>query len=327
MSILKSKIFRLFFLALIGLSLFTGCKNDKDKGEDSEMEETTKADKKSSANSGVFTITTKSMEFSIPKDTLPSGWNTIRYKNNSNMTHFVVFEKYPEGKGLQDAKDSLVPVFQNGMDLIIENKMDAAMEEFGKMPQWFGQVVFSGGTGLISPNSTTEATINLEPGTYIIECYIKMPNGRFHSTEGMIEELYVKDEKSNLKEPAADYTISVSGESGIVMDATPSVGEHVFKVDYKDQKQHENFAGHDVHLVRVEPGSDLSVLSKWMVWSEPKGFMTPAPQGFKFIGGMQEMPAGKSGYFKANLQPGNYVLISEVPNQKEKALLKEFEVK
>ncbi|MCG9971891.1 hypothetical protein [Christiangramia crocea] len=327
MSILKLKFFRLFFMGLMGLSLIAGCKNDKDKSEEEVMEETAEADKKSSSNSGVFTITTKSMEFSIPKDTLLSGWNTIRYKNNSNMTHFVVFEKYPEGKGLEDAEDSLVPVFQNGMDLIIEDKMDAAMEEFGKMPEWFSQVVFSGGTGLVSPNTTTESTIKLEPGTYIIECYIKMPGGRFHSTEGMVEELYVKEEKSELKEPAADYTISISGESGIEMDATPSAGEHVFKVNYADQKQHENFAGHDVHLVRVEPGSDLSVLSEWMVWTNPEGFMTPAPQGYKFVGGMQEMPGGNSGYFKANLQPGNYVLISEVPNQQEKDLLKEFEVK
>lgn len=328
MSIRKLKISRMFMLMLLGLFLITACKDNKEKkSEEDQMEETDETEKQASAGSEVFTVTTRSMEFSIPGDTLPSGWNTIRYKNNSNMVHFVVFEKYPEGRGLKDAEDSLVPVFQNGMDRIMENDMDAAMEEFGKMPEWFSEVVFSGGTGLVSAKSTAEITIKLEPGTYLIECYIKMPSGRFHSTEGMVEEIHVKDEDSKVKEPLADYTISVSGETGITMEGTPSAGEHIFKVNYTDQKQHENFAGHDVQLVRVEPGSDLNVLSEWMVWTNPKGFMTPAPEGYKFIGGMQEMSAGNSGYFKATLQPGNYVLISEVPGQKEKNLLKEFEVK
>lgn len=324
MSVQNVKVLRLFLLSVLGLILTVGCKNQE---KDSSDEENLKTVEKSRDSDDVFTIVTQSMEFKFPKDTLHSGWNTIRYRNNSNETHFVVFEKYPEGKGIEDARDSVIPVFQKGMDLIVDGENEAAMQEFGNLPAWFNEVIFAGGVGLVSPKTTAESSIKLEPGTYLIECYVKMANGVFHSTQGMVEEIYVKEEKSSLKEPVADYNITIGGEEGISMEGNPSSGDHNFKVEFLDQKQHENFVGHDVHLVRVEPGLDLNILASWLDWSNPEGLITPSPEGVKFIGGMQEMEAGNVGYFKANLKPGSYVLISEVPNQKEKGLLHEFEVK
>ncbi len=64
-----------------------------------------------------------------------------------------------------------------------------------------------------------------------------------------------------------------------------------------------------------------------MNWTDPKGLQTPAPKGFKFLGAMQEMAAGKTGYFTADLRTGTYALISEVPDPKSKGLLKTFSVK
>jgi hypothetical protein len=39
------------------------------------------------------------------------------------------------------------------------------------------------------------------------------------------------------------------------------------------------------------------------------------------------MPAGNTGYFYADLKLGKYAFIAEVPNSRDKGLLKEFEVK
>ena len=41
---------------------------------------------------------------------------------------------------------------------------------------------------------------------------------------------------------------------------------------------------------------------------------------------MNDAPEGSIHYFEATLQPGTYVLISEVPNTSEKGLLKTFTV-
>ncbi len=63
-----------------------------------------------------------------------------------------------------------------------------------------------------------------------------------------------------------------------------------------------------------------------MNWVNPEGLMEPAPKAVTFIGGVNDMPEGHTGYFKANLEPGKYVLISEVPNASSKNLMKTFEV-
>lgn len=322
----KSRFWRNIFLVLI--LVFTACKNNQQKDEN--LEENESVDNSQATleepKAQVYRITTNSMEFNLPKDTLQSGWHNIEYRNNSNETHFVIFEKYPEGKGLADTEKEVGPAFQEGMDFIMEGEMDKAMAAFGKLPEWYSKVEFYGGTGLISPKSVAESTIKLDPGVYVLECYVKMPDGRFHSAAGMVNEIFVTDKENEQDPPKSDYTIEIGSENGIVMEDNPSAGIKTFRVDFKDQKLHENFVGHDLHLVRMENGATQDSLTSWLNWSIPKGLMTPAPQGFKFIGGMQEMAEGKTGYFKADLKPGNYVLVSEVPKQKEKGLLKEFKV-
>ncbi|MCM8569281.1 hypothetical protein NE848_07815 [Gramella jeungdoensis] len=326
MSIQKLKIFRFFFVALMGLSLVAGCKSDKDKDEDKEMEETAKADKKSSANSGVFTITTRSMEFTIPSDTLPSGWNTIRYKNNSNEVHLILFDKYPEGKGIEDAHKEVIPPFQEGMDLINEGKMEEAQQAFGKLPEWFQEVEFTGGVGLLSPGTEAQSTIKLEPGTYIIECYVKMADGTFHSLQ-MTEQVQVTETDSGMEPPEADYVIDIDATNGIQFDKNISAGKKTFQVNYGEQKVHEHYLQHDVNIVWVDEGANMAKLEKWVNWSDPKGLQTPAPEGFRFLGGVQEMKAGDKGFFTVDLKPGKYALISEVPESQGKGMLQTFEVK
>ena len=77
----------------------------------------------------------------------------------------------------------------------------------------------------------------------------------------------------------------------------------------------------------MEEGSDISVLEKWINWAEPNGLISPSPKGFTFLGGVNDMPQGSTGYFKAKLIPGDYVLIAEVPNSKSKNMLKTFTIK
>ena len=87
---------------------------------------------------------------------------------------------------------------------------------------------------------------------------------------------------------------------------------------------HENFVGHDVHLARLEDDTDLEQLAIWMDWSEPSGLETPAP--VQFVGGVNEMPAGETGYVHVRLAPGRYAWIAEVPHSMQKGMLKTFVV-
>ena len=295
-------------------SLFN-CKQEK-KQADTYSEEESK---------GIIEIVTNVMDFQTV-DTVAAGWNTFKYINKSTEPHFVLFDDYPEGKGEEDAKKVVAPVFEKGMQLIMEGEMEEAMAAFGELPEWFGEIVFVGGSGLISGGEENTFTLNLKPGNHVIECYVKMENGMFHTSMGMVKELWVTDEDSRNKPPEATINMSISSTEGINYEGEITKGWQTFSILYNDQIVHENFVGHDVNLVKLEDNANLEELEAWMNWSNPTGLMSPVPEGVTFLGGTNDSPAGSTQYFTANLEPGNYAFIAEVPNTKAKGMFKQFTI-
>ena len=309
--------FKLFIITIVTI-VFFNCKNDKKeqiKLQDTETEET----------NPYIEIVTKSMEF-IVADTIPSGWNTFKYINESTEPHFVLFDDYPDGKTLDTVKAAVMPPFDKGMAYIMEGDMDNAIAAFGALPKWFPEVKFVGGTGLISPDRTAITTVKLEPGLHIMECYVKMADGMFHASMGMAKEIYVLDEDSGNQPPKADTNISISSTEGITYTEPITSGEHIFSVYFKDQTVHEHFLGHDVNLVKLEDNANIEELEAWMSWMNPTGLITPMPEGVTFLGGVNNGLEGSTQYFYANLEPGNYAFIAEVPNASSKNMLKTFTV-
>lgn len=274
---------------------------------------------------GQVEIITKSMEF-FSADTLYSGWNTLLYENQSQEVHFVLMDLYPLGKSVENTKKEVLPPFDEGMRLIMEGDMDKAVAAFGKLPEWFQQIKYKGGTGLISPKHTAKSTIYLEPGVYVMECYVKMFNGEWHTSHGMLKQIIVKEESTNLKPPKPTISIDISSTNGIVVNNPIPTGKQIFQTNFIDQKIYEHFVGHDINLVRYENGANLDSLIQWMSWMNPKGLITPSPEGFTFLGGMNNLSSGEKGFFEAELASGNYVLISEVPDAYKKKLLYSFSV-
>lgn len=314
--VIKASSIGILIIAANTILCIQSCKSDK---KDVQQESIVKVEE------NVIEIITKNMDFQMP-DTITSGWNTFRYKNLSPQTHFFLIDKYPEGKTSEDAENLVAPVFDSAMKLIMEGNTEAGYAEFAKLPEWFGEVVFVGGSGLLSPNQIGETTLNLKPGKYIIECYVKMSNGVFHTSMGMTKDIVVSNTASGNNALVSDIDISISSTDGIVFNDSISSGKHIFSVLYKDQIAHENFVGHDINLVKLDENANMKELENWMNWADPKGLIEPAPNAVTFIGGVNDMPAGNIGYFTANLEPGNYALISEVPNASSKNMLKTFVV-
>lgn len=316
----KNYIRKVPFMLLIGVSssslLMLSCKTDKKQEADAIVEV---------EKENVIEILTENMDFQMP-DTILSGWNTFRYINQSPQTHFFLFEKYPEGKTLADAKSQVIPYFSSGLKQINEGNPEKANAEFGKLPKWYGDVRFLGGSGLVSAGRTSETAVKLDPGYYLIECYVKMSNGEFHTAMGMIDEFVVSNHESGNKELEADFPIEISSQDGIVFKDSIPPGKHTFSVTFKDQIVHENFVGHDINLVRLNENASLKELENWMNWVNPKGLIEPLPKEFTFLGGVNDMPAGSRGYFIATIEPGQYALVSEVPGTLSKNMLKTFVV-
>ncbi|MFH4966580.1 hypothetical protein V8G61_00130 [Gaetbulibacter sp. M240] len=272
----------------------------------------------------IIEVITRGMDFQTA-DTLKSGWNTFAYKNLSGEVHFFIMDKLPSDSIVEsDIKDHLLPPFEDGLKFLIEEKTDSAMAAFGKIPAWFNDVKRYGGTGLISPGKTAVSSIHLEPGKYMMECYVKAVNGEWHTSHGMWKFITVVDETTNFSPDEANHTISVSSTDGYVFDAQPKLGKNKFKVEFIDQVPHEHFSGHDVNLVKYDASANIDSLVYWMNWMNPTGLRTPTPIGFTFLGGMNNCEGGKTGYFEVDLESGNYLLISETPKADEKGMLKTF---
>jgi hypothetical protein len=123
------------FILVMTISFFFNCKNEaKSEAESDPIVENT---------SKVIDIVTLSMEFQMP-DTIPSGWNTFKYNNKANETHFFRFVKLPEGITVENFINEADPVFEEGMDLINAGKPEEGFAAFGKMPEWFSSAIPSG---------------------------------------------------------------------------------------------------------------------------------------------------------------------------------------
>jgi len=49
----------------------------------------------------------------------------------------------------------------------MKRNMDEAMAAFGELPDWFGAIVFVGGSTLIFPDEENTFTLKLNPGNHL----------------------------------------------------------------------------------------------------------------------------------------------------------------
>lgn len=269
-------------------------------------------------------LVARGMQFQAP-DEIPAGWTTFRFQNASTMTHFAVIERLPEGIDVETYKEA-GRVYQRAMNLINAGQQQAGMQELGELPKWTGKLVAMGGPGLTAPGHSSQETVYMEPGRYMIECYVKT-DGVYHSTSlpshpPMIHELTVTASDGPTTPPEADARVIVSEKSGIRLEGAPAAGEQTFAVYF--QAQSHNLLGADVHLFRVRDDADIQRADEWMNALSPHGMETPAP--IEFLGGTEELPTGKTAYFTITLRPGRYALISEVPDPAHRGLLATFTV-
>ncbi|MDC6350085.1 hypothetical protein PP178_00855 [Zeaxanthinibacter sp. PT1] len=311
---------RSFLLVSLFLIPLLSCKDDKKAGQDQEKTTTQINNVENSIE-----VVTNEMDFQIPAR-LKSGWTTFKYNNKSSETHFFIFEKMPDGITIDNYNNELVPPIKAAFTHLLNAEIEKAMREFEKVPAWWNEVDMGGGVGLISPKSIAETTIYMHPGTYVMECYVRMPNGMPHAFYGMLKEVVVSEEKNSNKEPDYDYRVNISGVKGIIFQDSVKAGDYRLAVHFKDQTRYESLLGHDVNLVKLDAMSKLDTLANWLNTTNIKAFRTPIPEGLTFLGGVEDLEAGETGYFKTQLTKGTYVLISEIPNALERKMYKTFKV-
>ena len=273
-----------------------------------------------SSDQNVVDVIAKDFRFEMV-DSIPSGWTTFRLKNMGHAEHFFLLSLLPESVTFDDYKTEVGRPFDIVFDSLKagSSKADAINLLVQSVPSWyFTSVKQMGGTGIISMHKSTQVTLNLVPGTYVMECYIK-EQGVFHTALGMIRQVTVTEEVSEMKPPEANVNVYLTNDA-ITTEGEISSGVNTFAIHFKEHP--EAGVGNDLHLIRVNENTDLNAVLDWMDWTNIMGLEPPAPA--EFLGGSQEMPVGSTSYFTVNLNPGSYAFVNEAVMREGNSL--EFEV-
>ena len=261
-----------------------------------------------SPESAVVEVVATDFAFQAP-DTIPAGWTTLRLRNQGAQTHFVVLDHLPDGRTLDDFAAAVGMPFDsvwNGLQRGTLEKADVAPLLGKLLPEWFAEVRQTGGVGLLAPGEQATATMQLEPGTYVLECYVKTPDGTFHTALGMARQLTVPERRSAAGPPTAQFEVAFA-DGAMTAPAAIAAGRQTVAVHYRHAA--EGLLANDVHVARLPEGIDADSVVPWMDWMNVAGLRAPAP--VSFLGGVQEMPVGSTAYFTVELTPGRYVWISE----------------
>lgn len=288
--------------------------------------------------------------FELSTTELAAGWTTVTFDNQTDHTHFAYVAKLPrdaiaaadtEGADILDYYvEHVTKPFQWFMDDVHPEKEPdpddlsdkyTDLDEEVIFPGWYENVLPSGGAGLTSGDTTSRTTVDLDPGEYIVECYVKNDDAEFHSYVGMIEQFTVTDDQSRASEPEATLDLSLSTD-GIDVEEKVQSGQHTVVVRIEDQQIYDHLLGHDVHLIRLDHRTTPADVNDWVNWIDPNGFISDGSEPGAFIGGVQtivtpdllEGEETKTGYFHVDLSPGAYAWVSEVPDPAGKNMLKPF---
>ena len=275
--------------------------------------------------------------FELSNREVASGWTTFELDNRTEHTHFAYLARLPQAAidaaGEQDLLqfyiEQVTEPFQGFMDLLLGKDPRHPIV----FPEWFADVLPSGGPGLTSGGRTATTTVNPDPGEYIMECYVKNDEGEFHSYLGMINHLTVTEERSDAPEPEPTLELSVS-TGGFDVDTDVRPGRHTVAVTFEDQTVYDNLIGHDVHLVRFDHGTTADEVNSWMNWMDPGGLASDGTEPGTFLGGVDTITtpdllagtASETAYAHVTLKPGDYAWVAEVPDPASKDLLTEFSV-
>ncbi|MGD8426673.1 MAG: hypothetical protein PVH63_03525, partial [Balneolaceae bacterium] len=254
------------FIAVLGLLI--SCSSKKESQTVRENDE---------SNANVIEVAARDFAFEAPAE-VPSGWNTFRFTNNGQQEHFLYIYRLPENKTydqfLEEAMKPFGSVWNEYASGAIDR--DSAMAKMGaELPAWFmTELTPSGGVGLTEPGETAETTVKLDPGLHVLECYVKMPDGTWHTEMGMQQPMTVTPEASEAKPPSADVELTLSNYK-IEREGEYKSGPQTVAIHVAENPQ--GFTMHNLDLFRLNDTTDVQQIVNWMDWMNLDEFKAPAP--------------------------------------------------
>lgn len=231
----------------------------------------------------VVTVSAHDFAYTAPSS-VPAGRTTFRLVNQGKEMHHLTVIRLPAGKSQADFL--------------------AAVQKKGAPPAWAIEV---GGPGAIVPGNSSDATMDLVPGRYLLACYVPSPGSPApHMTKGMLKEFVVTGKGGGRAkaEPKGDIDIDL-GDYAFRLSRPLTAGHHVIRVSNSGKQPHE------VIIAKLPPGTRIGQLAAWV-----DGLMQGPPPAMP-VGGMSPIGPGGTSTFTIDLAPGRYGLICFLPDAKD----------
>ena len=163
-------------------------------------------------------------------------------------------------------------------------------------PSW---ATILGGPASAEPPRTTNATMGLTPGNYVLVCFIgsaRADKTRYHLRKGMFKPLTVRPSSApSATMPAGDMKVVIAGTGQIKPDGTLRKGTQSIRVENTSDKSQE------FSVIRIKPGRTAS---EALTWRRSSGTDHP----FEAVGGLSDVPPRSTLVTTVSLEPGAYLL-------------------
>jgi uncharacterized cupredoxin-like copper-binding protein len=215
---------------------------------------------------------------------VPAGTIEFRLENAGNEVHHLWLVQLRDGRTYSD----------------FLRAMDASTGP--RMPKWAVDV---GGPNDVSAGLSATAWLTLEPGKYVLVCYVPAPDGRPHVMHGMVKELTVaRENATDPNEPAADVELKLA-DYGFDLSKPISAGTRIIRIENVATQSHEVVIG------RLRPGKTMRQALDWLNGGQHGAGPVIA------VGGASGLATGRHQTIKLSFEPGRYVFLCFIPDVKD----------
>jgi hypothetical protein len=206
------------------------------------------------------------------------GWATLEFANTGHEMHEFALARLAGGKTIDDVRRYLA---------------DPKSQQ-QPPPDW---VQIRPGIPTLDAGENAALTQRLEPGRYVLLCFLDAPDGKSHIAHGMLRAFEVEGD-AGADAPGSDATLMLGG--GLKAPRVEG-GERTLEL------RNDGDESGSVFLTAFEPGKTEKDLKRW----EEGGMRGPAPA--RFLGGAIDVPPHSSVYYTVTLEQGReYTLFDDV---------------
>jgi hypothetical protein len=234
------------------------------------------------ASGRVITFDANDYSYTLP-DSIPAGLVTLVMRNAGKEPHHAQLLKLNTGVTI----DQFLVALRQGEGPAL------------------ALVSLAGGPGALDPGPLSdEVTLDLQPGTYIVVCFIAGPDGVPHVAKGMVKPLTVTAPTgpASTTQPTARATITLRDFAfDTPPDPLPS-GRNTWRITNAGPQPHE------ITVAKMGAGGSAADVLKFFT-TPPSG-----PPPYQSVGGFQGIDANGGGWLTLDLPAVDYTFYCAIPD-------------